>query len=122
MRLLDCMVVDHIGMSRKEALEGPHHSVSQFSKRHQIHISDFERKFNLNTILLAYTSLQKVLKVAMAAEKNYIEMTKIKWGRHFNITDLQWKKYYNISFQCTKSSKLQWLQYQIINISANNII
>ena len=39
--------------------------------------------------------------------------SKIKWVRHFNITDLQWKKYNNIPFQCTKSSKLQWLQYPI---------
>ena len=47
-------------------------------------------------------------------KKETIEpFSKIKWGRHFNITDLQWKKYYNIPFQCTKSSKLQWLQYRI---------
>ena len=40
-------------------------------------------------------------------KKETIEpFSKIKWGRHFNITDLQWKKYYNIPFQCTKSSKL----------------
>ena len=30
MRLLDCKVVAHIGMSRKYAFEGPHHSVSQY--------------------------------------------------------------------------------------------
>ena len=42
-----------------------------------------------------------------------LPFSKIKWGRHFDITDLQWKKYNNIPFQCTKSSKLQWLQYRI---------
>ena len=49
-------------------------------------------------------------------KKETIEpFSKIQWGRHFNtgITDLQWKKYYNIHFQCTKRSKLQWLQYRI---------
>ena len=39
-------------------------------------------------------------------KKETIEpFSKIKWGRHFNITDLQWNKYYNIPLQCTKSSK-----------------
>ena len=32
MRLLDVMVADDIGMSRKEALLGPHHSVSQYEQ------------------------------------------------------------------------------------------
>lgn len=36
-----------------------------------------------------------------------------KWGKHFVINDYQWKKIYDIPFQCTKSSKLLWLQYRI---------
>lgn len=33
--------------------------------------------------------------------------------KHFVINDYQWKKIYGMPFQCTKSSKLLWLQYRI---------
>lgn len=36
-----------------------------------------------------------------------------KWEKHFAINDYQWKKNYDIPLQCTKSSKLLWLQYRI---------
>lgn len=46
---------------------------------------------------------------------NVIPLGKIKWGKYFEFSDSQWENIYSYPFQCTKNSKLQWLQFRINN-------